>query len=138
MHVHALYHMRVHLCDFAAETNVAEGSTEAGGEGGVTKLLEQQTLEDKEREDGEEGKSSPSSSSAASVVFTCSVLKVMMLSTDADEGENAAGKSKKKRKKKKGCKQNLRGKSPFTGVDLVEMTLPLPPPPPTPPLSGPQ
>lgn len=46
------------VCDFAAETNVAEGNGEAGGEGGVTKLLEQQTLEDKEREDGEEGRSS--------------------------------------------------------------------------------
>lgn len=48
------------VCDFAAETNVAEGNGEAGGEGGVEKLLEQQTLEDKEREDGEEGKSSSS------------------------------------------------------------------------------
>lgn len=32
------------------------------------------------------------------------VLKLMMLSTDGDEGENSAGKKKKKKKKKKGCK----------------------------------
>lgn len=52
------------------------------------------------------------------------------LSTDVDEGENSAGKSKKKRKKKKGCRhrlklvfrRNLRGRSPFTGVGLVEIT----------------
>lgn len=44
------------VCDFAAETNVAEGDGDGGGEGDVAKLLERQTLEDKEREDGEEGK----------------------------------------------------------------------------------
>lgn len=33
------------------------------------------------------------------------VLKLMMLSTDGEEGENSAGKKKKKKKKKKGCKQ---------------------------------
>ena len=49
------------VCDIAAETNVAESNGEAGGEGGVAKLLEQQSLEDKEREDGEEGRSSSSS-----------------------------------------------------------------------------
>lgn len=53
-----------HACtrvrDFAAGTNVAERDGEAGGAGDVTKQLEQQTLEDKEREDdGEEGNSSP-------------------------------------------------------------------------------
>lgn len=32
------------------------------------------------------------------------VLKLMMLSTDGDEGENSAGKKKRKKKKKKGCK----------------------------------
>ncbi|XP_056906802.1 methionine aminopeptidase 2-like isoform X5 [Takifugu flavidus] len=65
------------VCDFAAEANVAEGNGDAGGEGDVAKLLERQTLEDKEREDGEE---------------------------DGDEGENSAVKTKKKRKKKKGSK----------------------------------
>lgn len=49
------------VCDFAAEANVAEGDGEAGGEGDVAKLLERQTLEDKEREEGDEGKSSSSS-----------------------------------------------------------------------------
>lgn len=44
------------LCDFAAGTSEAEGDRDAGGVGDVTKQLEQQTLEDKERaEDGEEG-----------------------------------------------------------------------------------
>ena len=33
------------------------------------------------------------------------VLKLMMLSTDGEEGENSTGKKKKKKKKKKGCKQ---------------------------------
>lgn len=32
------------------------------------------------------------------------VLKLMMLSTDGEEGENSAGKKKRKKKKKKGCK----------------------------------
>lgn len=31
-------------------------------------------------------------------------LKLMMLTTDGDEGENSAGKKKRKKKKKKGCK----------------------------------
>ncbi|TKS73637.1 Methionine aminopeptidase 2 [Collichthys lucidus] len=61
-----------------AGTNEAEGDGEAGGVGDVTKQLEQQTLEAKDREeDGEE---------------------------DGDEGENPAGKKKKKKKKKKGVK----------------------------------
>lgn len=68
MHVHGTC-MRV--CDFAAETNVAEGNGEdAGGEGGVAKLLEQQTLEDKEREDGEEGTSSSLSLLPSLVLIT--------------------------------------------------------------------
>lgn len=48
------------LRDFAAGTNVAEQQDgEAGGVGDVTKQLEQQTLEDKEKEDdGEEGTTS--------------------------------------------------------------------------------
>lgn len=33
------------------------------------------------------------------------VLKLMMLSTDGEEGENSAGKKKRKKKKKKGCKR---------------------------------
>ncbi len=146
-------HACTRVCDFAAGTNEAEGDGEAGGVGDVTKQLEQQTLEDKEREeDGEEGNSSPSppsssssSSSAVGIVlnfkppwkcivkfsrshlqrdiwfsvacwelcpgflsifltFSQTVLKLMMLSTDGDEGENSAGKKKKKKKKKKGCK----------------------------------
>lgn len=36
--------------------------------------------------------------------LTLQLMKVMALSTDGDEGENAAGKTKKKRKKKKGRK----------------------------------
>lgn len=76
------------MCDFAAGTNEAEGDGDAGGVGDVTKHLEQQTLEDKEREeDGEEGNSSrPSSTSAVVTVlnfqfrtctrkFSCSYLQ---------------------------------------------------------------
>ena len=52
-------HACTRVCDFAAGTNEAEGDGEAGGVGDVTKQLEQQALEDKEREeDGEEGNSS--------------------------------------------------------------------------------
>lgn len=51
-------HACTEVCDFAAGTGVAEGNEEAGGDGDVAKQLEQQTLEDKEREDGEEGNSS--------------------------------------------------------------------------------
>lgn len=82
MHVHAHHrctracspaHACTRVCDFAAGTNEAERDGEAGGVGDVTKQLEQQTLEDKEREeDGEEGNSStpppPSSSSSAVVI----------------------------------------------------------------------
>ena len=51
-------HACTRVCDFAAGTNEAEGDGEAGGVGDVTKQLEQQALEDKEREeDGEEGNS---------------------------------------------------------------------------------
>lgn len=64
-------HMHARVCDFAAGTNVAEGDGEAGGVGDMTKQLEQQTLEEKEKEvDGEEGSfSTPSSSSAAGIVL---------------------------------------------------------------------
>lgn len=67
--VHMCAHLHIHarVCDFAAGTNVAEGDGEAGGVGDVTKQLEQQTLEEKEKEvDGEEGNfSTPLSSSSA-------------------------------------------------------------------------
>ena len=81
MHVHACHwctracspaHACTRVCDFAAGTNEAEGDGDAGGVGDVTKQLEQQTLEDKEREeDGEEGSSLPlpSSSSSSAVVI---------------------------------------------------------------------
>lgn len=55
-------HACTRVCDFAAGTNEAEGDGEAGGVGDVTKQLELQTLDNKEREeDGEEGNSLPSS-----------------------------------------------------------------------------
>lgn len=76
VHLRAHLHMHARVCDFAAGTNVAEGDGEAGGDDGdVTKQLEQQTLEEKEKEvDGEEGNfltpsSSSSSSSAAGIVL---------------------------------------------------------------------
>ena len=48
--------MHVRVCDFAAGTNEAEGDGDTGGVGEVMKQLEQQALEDKEKEeDGEEG-----------------------------------------------------------------------------------
>lgn len=67
VHTRAHLHIHARVCDFAAGTNVAEGDGEAGGVGDVTKQLEQQTLEEKEKEvDGEEGNfSTPSSSSYA-------------------------------------------------------------------------
>uniref|UniRef100_A0AAQ5YAR3 Methionine aminopeptidase 2 n=1 Tax=Amphiprion ocellaris TaxID=80972 RepID=A0AAQ5YAR3_AMPOC len=150
----------------SAGTNEAEGDGETGGVGDVTKQLEQQTLEDKERvEDGEEGislsqpppsSSSSSSSSVAAVAWDfkslkvhCeiqllisamlylifrralgivpkllsifltlqTVLKLMMLSTDGDEGENSAGKKKKKKKKKKG----LKGQTDPPSVPICEL-----------------
>ncbi|XP_036963187.1 methionine aminopeptidase 2-like isoform X1 [Acanthopagrus latus] len=74
-----------------AGTNEAEGDGEAGGVGDVTKQLEQQALEDKEREeDGEE---------------------------DGDEGENSAGRKKKKKKKKKG----LKGQTDPPSVPICEL-----------------
>uniref|UniRef100_A0A8P4K9U6 Methionine aminopeptidase 2 n=1 Tax=Dicentrarchus labrax TaxID=13489 RepID=A0A8P4K9U6_DICLA len=74
-----------------AGTNEAEGDGEAGGVGDVTKQLEQQTLEDKEREeDGEE---------------------------DGDEGENSAGKKKKRKKKKKG----LKGQTDPPSIPICEL-----------------
>lgn len=69
------------MCDFAAGTNEAEGDGEAGSVGDVTKHMEQQSLEDKEREeDGEEGNSSSpssSSSSAAEIVLNFKTLIVL-------------------------------------------------------------
>lgn len=57
------------VCDFAAGTNEAEGDdVEAGGVGDVTKQLEEQTLEERERaEDAEEGNSSSSSTFTGSL-----------------------------------------------------------------------
>uniref|UniRef100_A0A3P8RW57 Methionine aminopeptidase 2 n=1 Tax=Amphiprion percula TaxID=161767 RepID=A0A3P8RW57_AMPPE len=75
----------------SAGTNEAEGDRETGGVGDVTKQLEQQSLEDKERvEDGEE---------------------------DGDEGENSAGKKKKKKKKEKG----LKGQTDPPSVPICEL-----------------
>ena len=68
------------VCDFAVGTNEAEGDGEAGSVGDVTKHMEQQSLEDKEREeDGEEGNSSQSSSSssAAEIVLNFKTLIVL-------------------------------------------------------------
>uniref|UniRef100_A0A665VR30 Methionine aminopeptidase 2 n=1 Tax=Echeneis naucrates TaxID=173247 RepID=A0A665VR30_ECHNA len=45
------------------------------------------------------------------------VLKLMMLSTDGDEGENSAGKKKKKKKKKKG----LKGQTDPPSVPICEL-----------------
>ncbi|XP_035281940.1 methionine aminopeptidase 2 [Anguilla rostrata] len=62
----------------SAVNDEAEGDGSTGGVGDVTRQLEKQALEDKEKEeDGEE---------------------------DGEEGENSAGKKKKKKKKKKGPK----------------------------------
>lgn len=76
-------------CDFAAGTNEAEGDDgDARGVGDVTKQLEEQTLEERERaEDAEEGISSPhqpsysQSSSSAAVVnirFLLSPIRSVM------------------------------------------------------------
>ncbi|XP_034001915.1 methionine aminopeptidase 2-like [Trematomus bernacchii] len=74
-----------------AGTNEAEGDGEAGSVGDVTKHMEQQSLEDKEREeDGEE---------------------------DGEEGENSAGKKKKKKKKKKG----LKGQTDPPSIPICEL-----------------
>lgn len=76
------------VCDFAAETNVAEGNGDAGGEGDVAKLLERQTLEDKEREDGEEGKPSSSAEPVSCLQRdeTWSCLCVSHLTTNESNG----------------------------------------------------
>lgn len=123
-------------CDFAAGTNEAEGDDgDARGVGDVTKQLEEQTLEERERaEDAEEGISSPHQplqqqwtyrflfSPIRSVMFDfwalgnvpeavsmffifLTALKLTMLTTDGDEGENSASKKKRKKKKKKGCER---------------------------------
>lgn len=43
---------------------------------------------------------------AVSIIFIfLTALKLTMLTTDGDEGENSAGKKKRKKKKKKGCEQ---------------------------------
>ncbi|KAM9754808.1 methionine aminopeptidase 2-like isoform 2-T2 [Menidia menidia] len=80
------------VCDFAAGTNEAEGDgAQARGVGDVTKQLELQTLEEKERtEDADE---------------------------DGDEGENSAGKKKRKKKKKKG----LKGQTDPPSVPICEL-----------------
>lgn len=68
-------HACTRVCDFAAGTNETEGDGEAGGVGDVTKQLELQTLDDKEREeDGEEGNSLPSS--AVVIVLNFKSLEV--------------------------------------------------------------
>uniref|UniRef100_A0A3B3ZQE5 Methionine aminopeptidase 2 n=1 Tax=Periophthalmus magnuspinnatus TaxID=409849 RepID=A0A3B3ZQE5_9GOBI len=74
-----------------AGANEAEGDGEAGGFGDVTKQFEQQTLEDKEREeDGEE---------------------------DGEEVECSTSKKKKKKKKKKG----LKGQTDPPSVPICEL-----------------
>lgn len=76
------------VCDFAAEANVAEGNGDAGDEGDVAKLLERQTLEDKEREDGEEGKPSSSAGPVSCLQHdeTWSCLRISHLTTNESNG----------------------------------------------------
>lgn len=78
----------------------------------VTKQLEKQAIEDKEKdEDGEDGEYVTLKKIAMSFpsvnLFSKWLIVCVFIYSDGDDGENAAGKKKKKKKKKKGRKRTM-------------------------------